>query len=239
MSGLTDAKRRLREQSEHYLLQDSVAAAGQGRAGHGRALPRTRRAGLAAALRPALPARAVDGQAARDGRAADDREGLDAAAARAGRALEAAGALHRIGVGDRAPLRPRRRASLREIERKVSGLGAKVAAERAERGLVAGAARAACGLSAAAVHKIEKSGMTPTIASLMKIAAALGRSVSFFVEEPATPDVNVVRGDERAKVYTSKQGLELRNLSGRYGPFLIARRRRAWSSRTPAAARSR
>ena len=57
--------------------------------------------------------------------------------------------------------------------------------------------------------------MTPTIASLMKIAAALGRSVSFFVDEPDTPDVNLVRRDERAKVFTSKQGLELRNLSGR------------------------
>ena len=32
----------------------------------------------------------------------------------------------------------------------------------------------------------------------------------------------VVRGDERARVYTSKQGLDLRNLSGRYGPFAIA-----------------
>ena len=82
--------------------------------------------------------------------------------------------------------------------------------------------RSAPGMSPGAVHKIEKSGMTPTIASLMKIAAALGRSVSFFVEEPATPDVSVIRGDERAKVYTSKQGLDLRNLSGRYGPFLIA-----------------
>ena len=77
-------------------------------------------------------------------------------------------------------------------------------------------------MSPGAVHKIEKSGMTPTIASLMKIAAALGRSVSFFVDEPASPDVSVVRGDERAKVYTSKQGLDLRNLSGRYGPFQIA-----------------
>ena len=64
--------------------------------------------------------------------------------------------------------------------------------------------------------------MTPTIASLMKIAAALGRSVSYFVEEPATPDVSVVRRDERAPVYTSKHGLDLQNISGRYGPFLIA-----------------
>jgi transcriptional regulator with XRE-family HTH domain len=113
-------------------------------------------------------------------------------------------------------------AALGEIERKVSGLGAKVAAERAERGWSLAQLAQRAGISPAAVHKIEKSGMTPTIASLMKIAAALGRSVSFFVDEPDTPDVNVVRRDERAKVFTSKQGLELRNLSGRYGPFLIA-----------------
>jgi transcriptional regulator with XRE-family HTH domain len=112
-------------------------------------------------------------------------------------------------------------AALGEIERKVNGLGAKVAAERAERGWSLAQLAQRAGLSTAAVHKIEKSGMTPTIASLMKIAAALGRSVSFFVEESASQDVNVIRGDERAKVYTSKQGLELRNLSGRYGPFLI------------------
>src|SRR6188768_150670 len=112
-------------------------------------------------------------------------------------------------------------ASLPEIERKVSGLGAKVAAERAERGWSLAQLAQRAGISPAAVHKIEKSGMTPTIASLMKIAAALGRSVSFFVDEPDTPDVNVVQHDERAKVFTSKQGLELRNLSGRYGPFLI------------------
>ena len=63
---------------------------------------------------------------------------------------------------------------------------------------------------------------TPTIASLMKIAAALGKSVAHFVDEPETPDVMVVRNDERARVYTSKQGLDLRNLSGRYGSFAMA-----------------
>ena len=108
---------------------------------------------------------------------------------------------------------------LPDIERTVSALGAKVAAARAERGWSL-AQRA--GISPAAVHKIEKSGMTPTIASLMKIAAALGKSVSFFVDEPSTPDVNVVRADDRAAVYTSKSGLDLRNISGRYGPFQIA-----------------
>jgi transcriptional regulator with XRE-family HTH domain len=109
-----------------------------------------------------------------------------------------------------------------DIERTMSALGAKVAAERAARGWSLAQLAQRAGMSAAAVHKIEKNGMTPTIASLMKIASALGRSVSYFVDEPANTDVMVIRGDERAQVYTSKEGLELRNLSGRYGPFLIA-----------------
>jgi transcriptional regulator with XRE-family HTH domain len=113
-------------------------------------------------------------------------------------------------------------AALPQIERTVSEIGAKVARARAERGWSLAQLAQRSGLSAAAVHKIEKSGMTPTIASLMKVAAALGKSVAYFVDEPATPDVNVIRGDERAKVYTSKKGLELRNLSGRYGGFAMA-----------------
>ena len=118
--------------------------------------------------------------------------------------------------------RPETAVILPDIERTVSALGAKVAAARAERGWSLAQLAQRAGLSPAAVHKIEKSGMTPTIASLMKVAAALGKSVSYFVDEPANANVNVIRGDERAKVYTSKQGLELRNLSGRYGGFAMA-----------------
>jgi transcriptional regulator with XRE-family HTH domain len=113
-------------------------------------------------------------------------------------------------------------AALPQIERTVSELGAKVARARSERGWSLAQLAQRAGLSPGAVHKIEKSGMTPTIASLMKIAAALGKSVAYFVDEPETPDVNVVRGGARARVYTSKQGLDLRNFSGRYGGFAMA-----------------
>jgi transcriptional regulator with XRE-family HTH domain len=109
-----------------------------------------------------------------------------------------------------------------QIERTVSELGAKVARARTERGWSLAQLAQRAGMSPGAVHKIEKSGMTPTIASLMKIASALGKSVAYFVDEPETPDVNVVRHPERARVYTSKRGLELRNLSGRYGGFAMA-----------------
>lgn len=108
------------------------------------------------------------------------------------------------------------------IERTVSQIGEKVARARNERGWSLAQLAQRAGVSPGAVHKIEKSGMTPTIASLMKVAAALGKSVSYFVDEPEMSDVIVVRGDERARVYTSKQGLELRNLAGRYGGFAMA-----------------
>lgn len=112
---------------------------------------------------------------------------------------------------------------LREIERTVSEIGAKVAKARAERGWSLSQLAERAGLSTAAVHKIEKSGMTPTIASLMKVAAALGKSVGYFVEEvEATRPVTVIRAGERSRLYTSKQGLELQNISGRYGPFWVA-----------------
>ncbi len=113
-------------------------------------------------------------------------------------------------------------AALPHIERTVSELGAKVARARGARGWSLAQLAQRAGVSAATVHKIEKGGMTPTIASLMKIASALGTSVAYFVDEPATPDVAIVRGDERAQVYTSKRGLDLRNLSGRYGGFAMA-----------------
>jgi transcriptional regulator with XRE-family HTH domain len=113
--------------------------------------------------------------------------------------------------------------ALPEIERTVSEIGAKVAKARAERGWSLAQLAERAGLSPAAVHKVEKSGMTPTIASLMKIASALGKSVGYFVDEadPVRP-VTVIRRDERAPLFTSKQGLVLENISGRYGPFWVA-----------------
>jgi quercetin dioxygenase-like cupin family protein/DNA-binding Xre family transcriptional regulator len=109
------------------------------------------------------------------------------------------------------------------IEQAVSELGGKLAAARAERGWSLQQLADRAGLSPAAIHKIEKSGMTPTIASLMKIAAALGKSVSYFIDEsePLRP-VTHIRAGERQRLYTSKQGLTLENISGRYGPFFVA-----------------
>jgi transcriptional regulator with XRE-family HTH domain len=110
-----------------------------------------------------------------------------------------------------------------EIERTVSEIGAKVAKARAERGWSLAQLAERAGVSPAAVHKIEKSGMTPTIATLMKVAAALGKGVSYFVEDgDAARPVTLIRRNERSVLYTSKKGLVLENISGRYGPFWVA-----------------
>jgi transcriptional regulator with XRE-family HTH domain len=79
------------------------------------------------------------------------------------------------------------------------------------------------GVSAAAIHKIERNGMVPTVTTLMKIAGALNRSVAYFVEEQeeVSPAVHI-RAKDRRPVLTSKQGLELRGISGPYGRFFMA-----------------
>jgi transcriptional regulator with XRE-family HTH domain len=110
-----------------------------------------------------------------------------------------------------------------EIEQTVSAIGAKVAKARAERGWSLQELARRAGLSPASIHKVEKSGMTPTITSLMKIAAALGKSVGYFIEESDNlRPVTVVRHDARPRLHTSKDGLVLSSISGRYGPFFVA-----------------
>jgi transcriptional regulator with XRE-family HTH domain len=79
-------------------------------------------------------------------------------------------------------------------------------------------------VSAAAIHKIERNGMVPTITTLLKLGAALGVPVSYFVEEdeqPAEP-VHYTPADRRPSVYTPHQGLALAGITGSYRQFQAA-----------------
>ncbi|SRR6266536_1232713 len=78
------------------------------------------------------------------------------------------------------------------------------------------------GVSAAAIHKIERNGMVPTIATLMKLANALNRSVGYLVEEEEARPAVLTKVSDRKPVFTSKKGLELLGVSGPYGRFFIA-----------------
>ena len=118
---------------------------------------------------------------------------------------------------------PTTNSALKEIERAVSEIGAKVAAARADRGWSLAQLATRADLSTATVHKVERGAMTPSIAVLMKIAAALGRPVAHFIDESDVQrDVAVVRAGDHESIPTTKHGLKLRNITGRYGPFQIA-----------------
>jgi transcriptional regulator with XRE-family HTH domain len=108
------------------------------------------------------------------------------------------------------------------IDQVIGGLGSKVRQLRRQKNLSLQQLAERSEVSAAAIHKIERNGMVPTVATLMKLAAALNRSVSYFVEEDSNTACVLVRAGERKGVFTSKSGLELEGISGPYGPFFVA-----------------
>jgi len=111
-----------------------------------------------------------------------------------------------------------------ELERIVGSIGLKVFSLRKRMGLSLQQLGERSDVSAAAIHKIEQGGMVPTITTLLKIAGALGRPVSYFVEEDVgRDDVAVLTPpDEDRPVYTSHKGITLNSVSGPYGRFLLA-----------------
>ena len=111
-----------------------------------------------------------------------------------------------------------------ELERIVGSIGLKVFSLRKRMGLSLQQLGERSDVSAAAIHKIEQGGMVPTITTLLKIAGALGRPVSYFVEEDiGQDDVAVLTAAEETRpVYTSHKGITLNSISGPYGRFLLA-----------------
>lgn len=111
-----------------------------------------------------------------------------------------------------------------EVERIVGSIGLKVFSHRKRMGLSLQQLGERSDVSAAAIHKIEQGGMVPTITTLLKLATALGRPVSYFVEEEGgLDDVAVFTPpEENRPVFTSHQGIELESISGPYSRFLLA-----------------
>lgn len=110
------------------------------------------------------------------------------------------------------------------LERIVSSIGPKLRELRLQRGLSLQQLAERADVSAAAIHKIEKSGMVPTITTLLKLAGALNRSISYFVDEETEQNgpAYLTTADERRIVYTSHLGIDLAGISGPYGRFFLA-----------------
>jgi transcriptional regulator with XRE-family HTH domain len=111
-----------------------------------------------------------------------------------------------------------------ELSRIVGEIGPKIRSLRKQAGLSLQQLGERSSVSAAAIHKIEQGGMVPTITTLLKVATALGRPVSYFVDEgdaASEPTVFTPAGDYRP-IYTSHTGIDLAGVSGAYGKFNIA-----------------
>lgn len=124
------------------------------------------------------------------------------------------------------PPAPERAANARPsgLEDIVSSIGPKLRDLRKQRGLSLQQLAERSDVSAAAIHKIERNGMVPTITTLLKLAGALNRSVSYFVDEGTneTRPVAYTPATGRRNVYTSHRGIDLASFSGPYGRFFLA-----------------
>jgi transcriptional regulator with XRE-family HTH domain len=110
------------------------------------------------------------------------------------------------------------------VEDIVSSIGPKVKKLRQEQRLSLQQLAVKAEVSAAAIHKIERNDMVPTITTLLKVATALDRPVTYFVEEPGgRPDpVAFISASQRPALFTPHAGLTLAGISGPYAPFRSA-----------------
>ena len=107
----------------------------------------------------------------------------------------------------------------------VSSIGPKVKKLRQEQRLSLQQLAIKAEVSAAAIHKIERNDMVPTITTLLKIATALDRPVTYFVEDEGQPDpVAFTPAGDRPAVFTPHEGLTLEGVSGPVRPFPQRRR---------------
>ena len=88
--------------------------------------------------------------------------------------------------------RPRRWTMLDKAE-----LGRRVKLERLSKSMTLKQVADAAGMSPTHISEIERGRTSPTVGALLRIARALGKSATYFVEEEQLPSVSVVRAHER------------------------------------------
>jgi transcriptional regulator with XRE-family HTH domain len=110
------------------------------------------------------------------------------------------------------------------VEEIVSSIGPKVKKLRQEQRLSLQQLAVKAEVSAAAIHKIERNDMVPTITTLLKVASALGHPVTYFVEQGGDmPEpVAFTPASDRPALFTPHAGLALAGISGPYAPFRSA-----------------
>lgn len=110
------------------------------------------------------------------------------------------------------------------VDEIVGSLGPKVKKRRQDQRLSLQQLADKAEVSAAAIHKIERNDMVPTITTLLKIAKALGHPVTYFIEQDdGQPEpVAFTPASDRPTLFTPHEGLTLAGVSGPYTPFRSA-----------------
>lgn len=105
----------------------------------------------------------------------------------------------------------------------VGSIGPKVRELRQQLGLSLQQLAQQSEVSAAAIHKVERGDMVPTITTLLKLAAALEQPIGHFVEEtPAGPVACYIPAADRVALQPPADGVELAGISGAANRFRTA-----------------
>ena len=109
------------------------------------------------------------------------------------------------------------------VDRIVGSIGPRLRELRLQQSLSLQQLAERAGVSAAAIHKIERNGMVPTITTLLKLADAFDRPVGYFVDEEAdgAGPVAFTAAPERGAAYTPHAGVEAQSISGSYARFFL------------------
>ena len=109
------------------------------------------------------------------------------------------------------------------VDRIVSSIGPRLRELRLQQSLSLQQLAERAGVSAAAIHKIERNGMVPTITTLLKLADAFDRPVGYFVDEEANGagPVAFTPAPERGAAYTPFAGVLSEAISGSYARFFL------------------
>ena len=103
-----------------------------------------------------------------------------------------------------------------EWEPIVGAIGPKVRELRQQLGLSLQQLASRAGVSAAAIHKVERNDMVPTITTLLKLATALGRPIGHFVDAPPGPPQVAAHtpAAQRPVLVSAVPGVELTAIGG-------------------------
>lgn len=96
----------------------------------------------------------------------------------------------------------------------VGAIGPKVRDLRQQHGLSLQQLAQRSGVSAAAIHKVERGDMVPTITTLLKLSAALGSPIGHFVEDGATAPVAVHTPAAARPARAGGEGVAMGGISG-------------------------